>query len=979
MSEQYENAIAIVGISGRFPGAENIDNYWQNLISGLESVQTLTEQELLAAGVNSSVYQQENFVAHGSILADHDRFDAAYFDISPVDAAVKDPQHKALLECAEDALLNAGYLPKNFHGLIGVYAGIGSSGYLLQNLATNADIIQRMGIHALYLHNEKDFASTFVSYKLGLNGPSLSINCGCSTSLVAVHTACKALMCYECDMAVAGAASIAANQKTGYLYQDGFVLSADGHCKPFDAEASGTLPGHGVGLVVLKRYQEAVDDGDHIHAVILGSAINNDGNDKISFTAPSIQGQSAVINHALQMADIDPETVSYIETHGTGTRLGDPIEFEGLRQQYDATAETPCYLGAVKANIGHLNAASGVAGLLKAVKVVQTGMIPPAIHFKRPNPEIPLDKTRFKFNHDVVQLNDDQPRRAGISSFGIGGTNAHVIIEQPPVAEYLPGWPFHILPISGTCERSLQENIQNLCLWLQQDQGATPLAEVAYTLQIGRRELPNRVAVVAANWQDAIEKLAQAKACKTEFTAKTIFCFPGQGAQYSGMAKALFDQTTVFSEQLRLCDQLFAKNCPISILDLIYQADNSDLEKTQYTQPVLFSVSYALARQWQDWGVEPSAMIGHSLGEFVAACLAGVLSLDDAVKVVAARAQCMAEAPPGAMLSVRISAAELKVRLTEGLWITGENGPEHFVIGGRPALISAFEAQHGETFECRPLATCHAFHSPDMQLSADKFRQIFAEVRLAPPSRPFISNVTGTFITELQACSPDYWVEHMLAPVKIGQGLLQVTQPNSVLIETGPGRSLITLAAHTLETTCQRVASLPHARENKDAFDSFAQALAGLWLAGVPIQWPALHKNHRRRRVSLPGYAFQRQKHWVDAPFAQTMASMPADKIQSSPRKERPSAEITLYDSVEDIVTAEISDRLGVRDFNLTCNFFEIGGDSMMATQIVSRLKNKCGTDIKLSEFLSAPTLNDVVSIMEAKMANFLEREAGEI
>lgn len=977
-------AVAIVGMAGRFPGAADIPAFWRNLCAGVESIRDLDEAELHAAGVDPAQAAAPGYVRRASVLDGIEDFDDAYFHINPRDVQLKDPQHRALLECAEAALQDAGYVPDRYDGLIALYAGVGYSGYLHYHLALNRAVMRYADMHQLYLHNEKDFAPTFVSYTLGLKGPSVNVNCGCSSSLVAVHMACRSLAQYETDIAIAGAASIIANQTTGYAYNEGGILSPDGRCRPFDADACGTLPASGVGLVVLKRYEDAVADGDHIHAVIRGSAINNDGRDKIGFTAPGADGQTRVIEDALAFSETDPASVGYIEAHGTGTRLGDPIEIASLKRAYGAGAgEGRCSVGSLKANIGHLNAASGVAGLIKSALAVRDGVLPPLVHFRRPNPHLELEGSAFVMHPDLRPWPAQAgPRRAAVSSFGIGGTNAHALVEQPPSFESAPSRRYQLLPLSALDDRALVESCARLAQRLE-DAPTLPLADVAHTLQIGRRELPRRAAVVAADTAGAIGQLRDAPAGDSAANAPRIaFLFPGQGSQHPGMAQALYLHEPAFREALDACFERLSSLLGTDLRALIFAeggpAAEDALRETRHAQPAIFAVSYALARMWQAWGVAPAGMLGHSIGEYVAACIAGVFTLEDALRLVVERGRAMQAAPAGAMLAVELDEASLLPLLPEGAVIAAYNAETSHVVAGEEAAIAELERRLGAETPNRRLQTSHAFHSPLMDGVLDGFRRALDGIALRMPRERFVSNLSGDWVDPQRCATAEYWVEHLRRPVRFHQALRTLAAEADVLLEVGPGRTLSTLAQRSGDCAGRRiVASLPHPRRDEPADASVLAALGRLWCAGAPIDWQGYRGGEVRRRVSLPAYPFQRRRHWIeridvravlDAVAAIPAASARADAASAA----APSAAVASAapavqaQNAEARVIALCEDRLGVSGVRGGDNFFDLGGDSLIATQLVARLRAETGTRITLEQFMSAADLAEVARRAEA-------------
>lgn len=963
-------AVAIIGMAGRFPGAPDTDTFWAAIRDGRECIVDLDAAALQAAGVDAATAARPGYVRRAAVMAAVEDFDEAYFGITPGDAQLKDPQHKALLECSETALQDAGYVAATYPGLIAIYASVGTSGYLYQHLLASPDIVHRVGVHPLYLHNEKDFAPTFVSYTLGLRGPSLNVNCGCSSSLAAVHLACRSLLQYETDMALAGAASILATQTSGYAYNEGGILSPDGHCRPFDAAAAGTLPGSGVGMVVLKRLEDAIADGDHIHAVIRGSAMNNDGRGKIGFTAPSPEGQARVIREALLVSAVDPAEVDYIEAHGTGTRLGDPIELDALHATYGAGGTQPCHLGSLKANIGHLNAASGVAGLIKASLSLAHGLIPPQVGFVTPNPALQLSGSRFRIAANPAPWpTRARPRRAGISSFGIGGTNVHAVLEQaPPRAPGREGG-IHVLPVSALDEVALAQSSAALAAHLQANAGLA-LCDVAHTLQQGRRMLPLRRAVVARTLEDAVEALRRPDAGTrvAQPGARVAMLFPGQGSQYPGMAAALHAADPAFRDAFDAGEQLLRRLLPHDLRALLLQPGDGAaaecLRQTEVAQPAIFLVSHALAKAWQARGLEADAMLGHSLGEYVAATLAGVFDLADALTLVVARGRVMQETPQGAMLSVALPADALAPLLPQGVTIAAYNAPGHCVVAGTAADIDALDTQLASTIARRRLVTSHAFHSPLVESAVPAFRAVLDSVRMRPAVRPFVSNVTGDWVDAGHCARSDYWVDHLRSPVRFDRAVRTLLAGGSdLLLEVGPGQGLTSLVRHSLADGAHAavaLSTLGHPAAVGDEAAAMARAHAQLWCHGAGVVWNVPPAGERRR-VPLPTYPYQRRRHWVERPGMAAppkAAVVPSTQAAAQPRHE--TAPVS-GDALASLLLTLCAERLGRAHAGPADNFFDLGGDSLVATQLIAHLRAATGSRITLDQFLSAPTLGDVV------------------
>jgi acyl transferase domain-containing protein/acyl carrier protein len=868
-------------MSGRFPGARNIEEFWQNLCNGVESITFFSDQELLDAGVDEKLLRHKDYVKAAGVLADADLFDAGFFGFSPRDAEVLSPQYRVFLECAWEALENAGYNTQTYEGLIGVYAGSAIPSYMFQNLLANPEVVRSVGKTQISLGNGSDFLTTYVSYKLNLRGPSMVIQSACSTSLVAVHVACQNLLNGECDIALAGGVAVHASQKKGYLYGEGGIASPDGHCRAFDADAKGTVGGSGVGIVVLKNLEDALKDGDHIHAVILGSALNNDGSLKIGYTAPGIEGQTSVIRDAIDAAGIDEESVTYIEGHGTGTPLGDPIEFAALQQAYGPSVKRKQFraLGSVKTNVGHLDATAGVAGLIKAVLSLEHGLIPPSLHFQKPNPNIDLANSSFYVNTTLRNWEKSStPRRAGVSSFGMGGTNAHAILEEPPIQKTSSNSRQNqLIVLSARTSTALDAVAENLARFLKRNP-ETNLADVAYTLQTGRAIFSHRRALVTTGLSELVSSLespaANVLAAVNEDSAKPVaFMFTGQGAQYVQMGHGLYQSERVFREQLDHCAEILIRHLQSDIREVLFsdeESASSRLNETWLTQPALFVIEYATAKLLLSWGIEPQAMIGHSIGEYVAATLAETLTLEDALLLVTRRGALMQSQPRGAMLSVLVSAEELRPHLGPGIDVAAINAPGSCVLSGREDDIQLTEQRLKELgYSYIRLSVSHAFHSDMMTPAVSPFEDVVRKIKLRRPKIPFISNVTGTWITDAQAADPHYWARHLRETVRFADGISALMQQDEyLLLEVGPGHTLCGLAERALAGQSCTIL-LPTLRQSKQAqSDStfLLETLGQLWLAGAAIDWAGFYRDERRCRVPLPTYPFERQRYWLEPP-----------------------------------------------------------------------------------------------------------------
>lgn len=888
--------LAVVGMACRFPGATTPDEFWEMLRDGREPVTFFSDEELLAAGVPREMVADPDYVGAQGVVDGADMFDAGLFGLSPGDAAIMDPQHRVLLECAWAALEDAGHDPRGTTGPVGVFAGC----YRNDHLGT-VPAADEAAAFARNVAGEADYLATRVSFLLDLDGPSVTVQTACSTSLVAVHLACQSLWTGESRAALAGGVTVRAGQPLGYVFQPGGILSSDGRCRPFDARAEGTVIGDGVGLVVLKRLSDAIDDGDTVRALVLGSAVGNDGASRVGFTAPGVAGQARVVGSALRRAGVGADTIGYVETHGSATPLGDRIEVDALsrafREQGDpGGGRKRCLLSSVKSNIGHTHAAAGVAGLVKAVLSLQHGQVPPTLHFETPNPRIDFASSPFRVAGALTPWERDAGlRRAGVSSFGLGGTGAHVVLQQPP-ADAAPERPDdagpQVVVLSAQSEEALETARERLAARLRHDP-APNAADVAYTTQTGRAALAHRLAVVGTDTADLADVLGRSdpermlRGVVGRRPGRVTFMFPGLGDQHAGMARGLYDTEPVFAAALDECDRLMRSDGGELLTRLFPEGadpkaapdagggmdlrrmldrgpsagDTEPLRDTVHAQPAVFAVEYALARLWLHRGVTPAALIGYSLGEYVAACVSGVLSLPDAVRLVRARASLIAELPPGGMLAVPLPEDRVRAALGDGLSLSAVNGPTLCVVAGEPEAVRTLQdTLAADGVASRPLVTSHAFHSHMMEPIADRFADLVAATTLRPPRIPYLSNVTGDWITDEEATDPRYYARHLREAVRFvdGQRTLQSGPGDHVLLELGPGQVLGSLARQAGDGQVTTIGSLTASFDRRPDVEVLATATARLWLAGVPVDWSAVHGGPRRR-LPLPTYPFERR------------------------------------------------------------------------------------------------------------------------
>ena len=885
--------IAVIGISCRFPRAKNIEQFWQNMRNGVESTSFFTEAEILATGVSPDLLSNPNYVKARPILEDIELFDAEFFGYSPKEAELIDPQQRLFLECAWESLEDAGYNPWGYAGKIGIYAGAVMNTYLLNNIYPQRhqiDIsndlqvttLDSMGGFQMMMGNDKDYLTTRVSYKLNLTGPSVNVQTACSTSLVAVHLAKQSLLNGECDLALAGGVSLQIPQKIGYLYQEGMIVSPDGHCRAFDRLASGTIFGNGVGIVVLKRLEQAIADGDRIYAVIKGSAINNDGGTKVGYLAPNGEGQSRVVAEAIAQAGIEADTIGYLETHGTGTILGDPIEIAGLTQGFRATTAEKqfCAIGSVKTNIGHLQIASGIAGFIKTVLCLYHRQIPPSLHFTEPSPQIDFANSPFYVN---TTLQDWQPqtypRRAGVNSLGVGGTNAHVILEEVGAHGVRPSQdepPSHVLTLSAKSEKALQDLVENYITYLDSHREDS-LADICFTANTGRCHFSHRLAIVAESIEQLLVRLKNTPIApkKNNPNKQIAFLFTGQGSQYLNMGRQLYETQPIFQQNVDRCAKILQPYLDRPLLEILYpqskiQNLKSKIDETVYTQPALFTLEYSLYQLWKSWGIEATAVMGHSFGEYVAACVAGVFSLEDALKLVVYRGKLIQTLPQGAMVTAFAPLEIVQQAISivrSNLAIAAINGEKNIVISGTKAAIDrVVDTLQTQGFKTKRLNSFHPFHSHLLEPILAEFEQITRQVTYAPPQIDLISNLTGELVTE-EIATPEYWCQHLCQTVQFAKSLETLHQEGyQIFLECGSQPILLSMGRLILEKqkTSDFTMWLPSLRKNRSDWQQILDSLGQLFIAGIEIDWSNFYTHYSHRKLSLPTYPFQRERYWID-------------------------------------------------------------------------------------------------------------------
>jgi amino acid adenylation domain-containing protein len=1006
--------VAVIGMAGRFPGAANIEEFWKNLKEGVESISFFSEPDMEDAGVEPQNLAEPVYIKAAPVIEQPDFFDAGFFEYTSIEAKEIDPQMRILMECAWTALEHAGYNPDAYEGLIGIFAG-SSGNFQWEGLMQLSGTSTPSEYYSRWPLIDKDFLTANISYKLDLKGPSTTIYTACSTSLVALHMACRSVLAGECKIALAGGVSISMSRKLGYRYHEGMILSPDGHCRAFDARANGTVFGDGAGIVVVKRLKHAIADGDYIYAVIKGSAINNDGKKKVGYTAPGVEGQAEVIRMAQRVSRVEPESITYIETHGTGTTLGDPVEIEGLKLGFNTTKRNYCRIGSIKSNFGHLDIAAGIASFIKVVLALTHRLIPPSLHFETPNPKIDFKNSPFQVNTKPTPWNNDEyPLRAGVSSFGIGGTNAHIILEEAPAKNRdnegtrglapLFNRQYQLILLSAKTQSALDKMTENIAGYLKKNPGQI-LADAAYTLHLGRKHFRYRRMTVASTIEEATKLLSSdsPEAVQTfvspEQEPPLIFMFSGQGSQYMNMGLDIYRSEPVFREESDRCFDILDGLLDFDIKEIIYPINRSNrsyksynINQTQIAQPALFIFEYALAKLLTKWGLKPYAMIGHSIGEFVAACLAGVFSLGDALKLVVMRGKLMQRMAPGSMLSVSLSEEELKPLLNSELALAAVNSTAHCVVSGSNQALDAFAAQlqqNGHQF--RRLHTSHAFHSEMMTPILEEFKKEVSKIALNKPGLPYIANVSGKWITAEEATNPGYWSKHLRQTVRFYDGITELLkEEKAIFVEIGPGRSLVTFVRqHINRKPGQQVINLTrHPNQEISDMGYLVEKVGQLWLYGKKIDVKGFYAEEKRRRISLPTYPYERQPYGIDSDTIKTwieflgktqlvkreagakadqLENKPAEFNVSIPRPGMTTAYVEPGTGTEKIIAGTWKNLMGIEAVGIYDDFFELGGDSLKAITVIGKIQQETNTGILLTEFFNRPTIKELAQYIDKK------------
>jgi len=976
---ELEGAIAIIGISGAFSKANNIDEYWKNILEGKECIDDLTEEEIQLAGVPRELYENPHYVKRAANLQSAKEFDPAFFGYTPAEARLMDPQHRLFLEHSWKCLEDGNIIPEEYDGLIGVFGGCSQNNYLLKNLIFSEQA-DKAGAFQMMLGNDKDYLTTKVSYKLNLKGPSITMQTACSTSLTAIQQGCLSLLNYQSDMALCGGASVNVPFRAGYLYQDGLIFSPDGHCRAFDKDANGTVFGDGVGVILLKRFEEALEDGDNIYAIIRGSAINNDGSEKVGYTAPGVKAQAEVIATALAVADITADTIGYVEAHGTGTLMGDPIEMAALTEAFRMSTDKKnyCQIGSVKPNIGHLDAAAGVAGLIKACMVLKKGIIPPLANFTSPNPALNIENSPFAITTKQIPWESNGvPRRAGVSALGVGGTNVHVILEEfrpeKKKAATINEGP-QLLVFSSKSEEALKRKKESFTAFLKKEE--INLTSLAYTLQKKRIPFPYRDYLVLDRKkifdQESFLNRNVIKPCRN--TPNIAFLFTGQGSQYPDMGKGLYESIPFIRNIMDRGFQILEQTRGVRIKEIIYPADDVSFQEsekkliqTTYTQPALFLLEYALALYLIELGLKPAYLLGHSLGEYTAACLSGIFTFEDALALVADRGRIMQTARKGSMISIPLSQIEIESMLTDDhLQVSVINAPERCVVSGTDEAVNILEKElKKKEIRISRLKTSHAYHSFLMDDILEEFASCFASITFNNPSIPIITNLTGSVHAMDKLKSPSYWVDQLRQPVNFEGGVsFLLKEENLSLLEIGPGNTLATLAKSNPHITRDHLSltTIRNSRQQSADYPFLLSSLGKLWSRGHSLNWDRLYNDAVPSFISIPTYDFNNKEYWINGP-ENVMKSI--QETGEYPKENKIEDNSTVEQRVLQVWREVFgSDFIGLKD-----NFYDLGGHSVMATQLLASLNDTFGIEIGIAPLLMDPTPANSLTLVENELA----------
>ena len=984
MTQMTGSEIAVIGMSCRFPGANNINEFWENLKNGVESIAFFSDEEMATLEIEPEFLGNPDFVkTKGGVLKDKEFFDAPFFGYTPKEAEIMDPQIRIFSECVWCALEDAGYDPGRYDGFIGLYAGAGESAYW-QYLTFLSGKFKNLGSLASGHLMNKDFISTQIAYKLNLKGPCFTVHTACSTSLTAIHLACQGILNYECNMALAGGVKISHRKWNGYIFEEGSINSPDGHCRAFDAKAKGTVSAEGAGVVLLKLLENAIADGDHIYAVVKGTAINNDGWRKVGYTAPSIDGQAEVIGMAQRTAEVEPETIGYIEAHGTGTELGDPVEIEALKLAFNTDKKNFCGIGSLKTNIGHMDSAAGVGGFIKTVLALNYRLLPPSLHFETPNPRIDFKNSPF---YVVAHLKEwtptgNHPLRAGVSSFGFGGTNAHAILEeyQGALFEKTAPWTpaktsYYLLLFSAKTPATLEQQTGNLADYFRKNP-QTNLADASYSLMMGRKHFEHRRMTVCKNSEDAVTLLSTPNSREVRTASlkkeekKVVLMFSGHGSQYPNMGLDLYRHEPTFREEMDHCFHILATKTGLTIKEFLYPEEpGKKPNEVLLSGPIKFAIEYSLAKLLIKWGVQPYALIGHSFGEYTAACLSGVFSLEDALNLVVLRGKLMEKTPPGLMLSVPLSEEELKPLLNADISISAVNSPSNCNVSGPVEVMEKFAKELNEKgHECLRLNFPRACHSQMMVPAAAEFAQNIAKIKPDEPGIPYISGLTGDWITGAEVADPGYWAKHMVETIRFSAGIKRLLEnPNIIFVQAGCDSGLPLFAGKHLDgkTENVRINLLRNAKENVPDLYYFLNSTGILWLNGVHINGTESFSHEKPNRIPLPTYPFERKYYWIDDPGFKNH-DVAAKENNAAPNPV--GNDFIAAGETETKVLQIWRDLLGYEEINMDDNFFELGGTSLAAMEVKKRIKTVFNIEIPVVKVLHYPTIRSFLeNVLEAK------------
>ncbi len=995
MKRNIKKDIAIIGMAGKYPGSENIQQFWNHLVKGDELIHFYSNQELRDLGVLEETFNAENFVGAQSILESSENFDYAFFGYSKQEAMMMDPQIRVMHEVVWAGLEDSGYAPDNIKQKVGLYLSASDNlNWRAATLLSNNELIDPFFLKQI--SNQK-FISTLISYKLNFHGPSLYLDTGCSSSLVAIHMACRNLLLKECGVALAGGVSIDTGTHIGYYHEEGQVVSEDGHCKSFDSDSSGTISGDGAAVVVLKRLEDALKDNDRIYAVIRSSYTNNDGNRKVGYTAPSVKGQSECIKGAHKIAEVDSDSITYIEAHGTATRLGDPIEVEALNKAFGYNKDHKCSLGSVKSNLGHLDAAAGVTGFIKATLAIQNKLIPATLHFNKPNPEINFESGPFYVSKESETWNEKFPLRAGVSSFGIGGTNAHIVLEEieKQRKKIIQKRPYHLIYFSAKTSLSLsqyQKELENTLI----NNPSISIADLSYTLLRGRSNFGYNKFLVCDSREGAISILNGTEK-ESLFSSKrtpkneVYFMFSGTGAQYLNMGKDILNTEPYFKKHVEKGVAILLELTGINFYDILYpknsKGENSLIHEIEYTLPVIFIFGYALTQLFIFWGMRPKGMIGHSLGEYIAASISGVMSFETALKLVVIRSKLMSTAPKGKMLSVGLSEEELQEYIAEDCEISIINSPNSCVVSGTEnAVNELLRVLEKEEISCSELKISIGAHSFLMDPILESYKEELDQVNFAKPEIPFISNVTGTWIKDEDACSADYWLKHLRAPVRFSDGIKSLLkEKEAVFLEIGPSNMLTNIfnqhGDYNLNSSIV-INTLRHPKEEINDQKYLTQKIGELKLQGIDLDWKNYFSEEDPSIISIPTYIFKKIVLPTKInPFANLKLSDGGVSFDWEHENESEHEDEVIDDWGErsgllveyvapDTILEEKLIELWKNFFHIESigvldSFFSLGGDSLKGYTMIKMVQKMFGIKLNLKDFYTKSTIRELAKEIE--------------